>query len=212
MPSGKDAIKQHQQDHGKVLEAMRYLHPLVLIDLIVENTWPLIEGHFESLSDDCLILLDKLFNLVAAMAVHIGYRYFSLMLFSQLMIVIGVAKRLLVKRKEQIRLATIQMPQDQQAPSSTGTYLSKLKEEQSARRANKGVYLDVDHVEEFCVRNLKPSLDWLNTLIRTLWLNYRAYVKFKFLYDIWPSMKRKLEETPLNNLGELLQTLQKRNN
>ena len=47
---------------------------------------------------------------------------------------------------------------------------------------------------------MNPSLDWLNDIVATMWLNWRALARFKFLNSIWPKIKKKLQNTQFKNL------------
>ncbi len=38
-------------------------------------------------------------------------------------------------------------------------------------------------------QNLRPGLNWLNKIIKTLWMNHRAYARFVLLNEIWPLVK-----------------------
>ncbi len=182
---------------------LQYLHPFTLIDNVGDTIYLFVKPHLDELSDDVFMLCDKIFNLISALTIHMAYQNLSWAWFFQIVIMLGIAKRVLKMKETRIK-DYIQQDAEYHRKVKRESLQAKRKEEDAAHRVAKPaantVRFDADKVEEFCVRNLKPSLEWLNRIVLTLWLNFRAYVKFKFLHKLWPKVKRKLRDTPLNNL------------
>ena len=49
-----------------------------------------------------------------------------------------------------------------------------------------------DNVENFFCRDKRPTLNWLNRIITTVWLNYRALATHMFTNDIWPLIQSRI--------------------
>ncbi len=196
---------RHRHKHDvKPGVLLRYLHPFTLIDNVGDTIYPFVKPHLEELSDDVFTLWDKIYNLFSVLTIHLSYQNLSWAWFFQIVIMLGIGKRIMKMRKTHIKDYIQQDPDYRQKAKKDNLERAADRKETSftneTANARNTARFDADRVEEFCVRNLKPSLEWLNRIVLTLWLNFRAYVKFKFLHQLWPKVKKKLRDTPLNNL------------
>ena len=178
----------------------KYLHPFSLIDQATELLWPFVESQLESISDDVFLLSDKMFNLVAVLSIHHSFQNFSWGWFSQILMMLGIFKQILLRRRAKISTSHQQRSKSAYENSEEKTKRARKYQDSNLDATQQKPRFDADKVEEFCIQDLKPSLDWLNRIILALWLNFRAYAKFKFLHQLWPKVKLKLADTALNNL------------
>ncbi len=174
----------------------KILTPYSLIDEIAERIWPIAEEYLRG-NYQRFRIGEKVFNLFAIVVLHSCFMTWSWWSFYLLVIFLGVCKRICQKYR-----AEVQKLAEARIPTKTA---EKSKNKRRGREffdfgKKDRVIFDADRVEEFCKGNLKPSLDWLNLVVKTVHLNFRAFAKFKVLHEIWPKVKVKLENTPLKTL------------
>ncbi len=178
-----------------------YLHPYRLIDEVSTAVWPYAEPFLDDMTWESFQLLEKLLNLAAIVLIYYGFQILDWLLFIHLVLLLGVWKQIFLMQGAKLSEARTRDPAKPDRRKAEGKADAGERHHFGSRKDNRdGVTFDADRVEDFCLNNLKPSLDWLNKIVRTVWLNFRAFAKFKVLHELWPKAKRKLMHTPLREL------------
>ncbi len=173
----------------------KLLHPYKLIDTTADLIWPYAEQAMLETRYEIIHILEKLYNLLCIYVIHSTCQTMTWMSFFHCLLLLGVFKRIFQKHRERRK--------EKQVFSGTAGLTNetvKSKETEIKVKERSRMTLDADKVEEFCRGNQKPSLEWLNLIVRTLHLNFRAWAKFKVLHEIWPKVKPKLEAGPFKTL------------
>ncbi len=181
----------------------KYLHPYRLMDEVTVSVWPYAEPFLDDLKPETFHILEKIFNLSAIIAIHYGFQLLNWLFFIHMVLLLGVSKQIFQLQRAKLReLETRKIVElgGDMADSEDKDHMEDEHFDFVKKDNSEGVVFDADRVEDFCKNNLKPSLDWLNRIVRTVWLNFRAFAKFKVLHDVWPKVKHKLEKSPLRTL------------
>ncbi len=196
--SSHNSERKNYKKDSDIMAILRYVHPFSFIGKMAFYIEDFILPHLVELDDDIVILTDKLYNLFSVLVVHGAYQYCSWMYFFHIVMVLGILKRIMLTRMEKIRYGKVKEQHSNRQNCCTD---QPFKDPVYATANNaKSVTFGRDKMKEFCERDLRPSFEWLNRIILTMWLKYRAYLKFKFLHHLWPKVKERLQDTPLNNL------------
>ena len=162
-------------------------HPICQIDNLAAYLWKKIESRNLTIDHDFLACMTYIYDLVAILVLIKAFHWLSFFGFIPLALFIGLCKQVLNRAKD----ATTGYKEPQ----------NKLKEDTATTSKNLTTWkLDADKVEEYCRTNAKPSLEWLNLILKTFWLNLRAQVRHLFLTEIWPQVAAKLANTPLSTV------------
>ena len=163
---------------------LRHFQPFQLVDEIVYHVRPFADPILDEFDDEVFTIINKVFNLLAMLSIHFAFQYLSIGAFVELVVAVAVCKQLLSDREKKIRQV---LRQSDRIPRPQKVMTGKIR-------------ISSDDVETFFTQNQRPTLNWLNTIISTLWLNYRALATHIFMNDIWPNVKVQLAETPLKSL------------
>lgn len=155
----------------------------------------------EAFSESQILMVNAIYNLLAVIAIAKSFDYLSWAGFSGVVIALFIGKKVLLRRLELLpnslfECADIPLPDlIRESKRKVREMLSQLRE------PSREFELDADKVRLFCLGDAKPSLNWLNHLIRTLWLNLRAQVRHVVLHELWSDIiQKKLASTPLHSL------------
>lgn len=131
------------------------------------------------LDDNWYTLVHKCFNLLALISIHYAFTAFSGSNFCKLVLILAITKHLLRARSVGKTRVTHKTKEVLDSPVNIGA----------------------EDVESFFTQNHRSSLTWLNKIISTLWLNYRAYTTHWFLNVMWPQVQEQLKDTHLKGLS-----------
>ena len=174
---------------------IRIICPLVIIENIALKLHPFVQPYLENLNNDEFEICDTVFNFLGSILVFkafpIGEQNGSWFYFCSILMILGIIKRILIMRREQMNEFSNQNMMDQ-----GDTEISKNEPDTETKE----VGINALRAEDFCIQNKKPSLDWLNKIISVFWLSHRAIANHIFINSIWPLVKSKLKHTQLSSL------------
>ncbi|TRY64022.1 hypothetical protein TCAL_14289 [Tigriopus californicus] len=171
------------------------------IQAIGNKIWERERHRLEAWSERQVLMVNGLFNLIAAIVAAKSFEYLSWAGFGGVVTALAIGKQVLLRRLERLPRSWYSCT-DIPLPDLIKESKTKVREMLSQlREPSREFEFDADKVRLFCLGDAKPSLNWLNHTIRTLWLNLRAQVKHVVLHELWPEIiQKKLANTPLHSL------------